>query len=123
MNTLEPKINTLIKEFCLVLKEHIPEFQELSQAQKDLDSDPASKTLWENKEEQRETIELLKSKGLPVSPEQENAFSQKLKEMRENPITMRYLRAKNYARKVAAQIGNQLELEVGVDFSPRKGCK
>lgn len=123
MKTLEPKINTLIKEFCSDLIEHVPEFQELSEAQKDLDNDPASKRLWEDKEEQRETIELLKSKGLPITPEQENSFAQKLKEMRENPITMRYLRAKNYARKAAAQIGNQLELEVGVDFSPGKACK
>lgn len=106
-------INSLIKEFCNYLREYIPEFQELWEAQKALDNDPISKKLWENKEERRQTIELLKTKGLPITPKQEDELTQKLKEMRENPITMRYLKAKNYARKIAAQIGNQLETETG----------
>lgn len=117
------KVDTLIKEFCNSLREYFPEFQELWEAQRALDTNSASKRLWEEKEEQRQTIELLKAKGLPVTPKQEEELSQKLKQMRENPITMRYLKAKNFAKKVAAQVGNQLEKEAGVDFSPRKVCK
>ena len=119
----DQKVDGLIKEFCNYLREYIPEIQELWEAQRALDSDVSSKRLWEDKEERRQTIELLKTKGLPVTPKQEEELSQKLKEMRENPVTMRYLKAKNFASKVSGKIGAQLEEIVGVDFAPRKGCK
>lgn len=119
----DQNVDSLIKEFCNYLRESIPEFQELREAQKALDGDLPSKKLWEGKEERRQTVELLKAKGLPVTPKQEEELSQKLKEMRENPITMRYLKAKNFASKVSGKIGAQLEEIIGVDFAPRKGCK
>lgn len=119
----DQRVDSSIKEFCNQLLENIPEFQELAQAKQNLDSDSASKQVWLDEEEQRSTIELMKNKGLPVSAEQEQKLSQKLKEMRENPITMRYLKATNYASKVSGRIGAQLLEIIGVDFAPRKGCK
>jgi len=117
------RIDGLIKEFCSHLREYIPEFWELWEAQRALDGDLISKRIWADKEERIQTIELLKAKGLPVKPSQEEELSQKLKKMRENPITMRYLRAINSAKKISGSIGNQLETEIGVNFSPRKECK
>jgi len=115
-------LENLIKEHCVHLREIVPEFQELRETQEALDLDFVAKRIWESKEEQRQTIDLLKAKGLPVSPEQEGEFAQKLKNMRKNPVTMRYLKAKNYAKKIAGEIGSQMESEIGIDFAPRKGC-
>jgi len=117
------EVDSLIGEFCTKLREYIPEFEELAQARRDLENDPDSKKLWIDKEEQRQTIDLMKSKGLPVSKGQEQKLALRLKEMRENPITMRYLKAINYASKISGKIGAQLEEIVGVDFAPRRGCK
>lgn len=114
---------SVIHEFSDYLINHIPEFQELIQARKNLNDDPVSKQLWQEKEEQRETIELMKKKGLPISIEQEEKLSLKLKEMRENPITMRYLKAINFASKISGKIGADLEEAIGVSFTSRKGCK
>ena len=119
---MDAKITSLIKEFSKYLQEYIPEFQELKEAKEQLENDPVSKKLWEDKEELRNTIDLMKKKGLPVSSEQEINLTQKLKEMRENPITMRYLKAINTARKISGLIGNQLQIITGADFSPKKGC-
>lgn len=65
----------------------------------------------------------MKKKGLPISIEQEEKLSQKLKVMRENPITMRYLKAINFANKISGKIGADLLDLVGVDFDQRRGCK
>lgn len=113
----------LIQDFSNELINRVPEFQELSQAKRDLEADPASKQLWTEKEEQRETIELMKKKGLPISIEQEEKLSLKLREMRENPITMRYLKAINFASKISGKIGAELLNLIGADFATRKGCK
>lgn len=115
-------LENLIQEHCVHLREIVPEFQELWKTQEALDLDSVAKGIWESKEEQRQTIDLLKAKGLPVSPEQESEFAQKLKNMRENPITMKYLKARNNAKKVAGEIGSQMESNIGIDFAPRKGC-
>lgn len=120
---MDTRVTTLIQEFCNYLVEYIPEFQELKDAKVGLESDLYSKKLWDEKDEQRNTIDLLKKQGLPTSVEQEASLAQKLKEIRENPITMRYLKAVNAAKKVAGPIGSQLQVITGVDFSPKKGCK
>ncbi len=120
---MEDKLAQLIQAFSNELINLVPEFEELFLAKRDLDNDLASKKLWQNKEEQRQTIELLKRQGLPVSSEQEFALTQKLKEMRENPITMRYLKSLNIAVKISGKIGADLEEIVGVDFASRRGCK
>lgn len=112
-----------VSQFCSYLIQSVPEFQELAQARLELQNELQSKRLWDEIEEQKATISLLKSQGLPVSLEQEIELSEKLKEMRKNPITFRYLKALNKARKVARQIGAQMEQEVGIDFTPGKGCK
>lgn len=120
---MDTRVTTLIQEFCNYLAEYIPEFQELKEAKEGLESDLYSKKLWDEKDEQRNTIDLLKKQGLPTSAEQEASLAQKLKEIRENPITMRYLKAVNAAKKIAGPIGSQLQVITGVDFSPKKGCK
>ena len=120
---MDNQTTQLTNDFSGELINTVPDFQELAQAKKDLDADPASKQLWAEKEEQRETIELMKKKGLPISTEQEENLSLKLKEMRENPITMRYLKAINFASKISGKIGADLFDLVGVDFAPRRGCK
>ena len=120
---MDNQTTQLTNDFSKELINTVPEFQELAQAKKDLDADPASKQLWAEKEEQRETVELMKKKGLPVSTEQEENLSLKLKEMRVNPITMRYLKAINFASKISGKIGADLFDLVGVDFAPRRGCK
>ncbi len=120
---MDTRVTTLIQEFCNYLTEYIPEFQELKDAKESLESDLHSKKLWDEKEEQINTVDLLKKQGLPTSIEQEASLAQRLKEMRENPITMRYLKAVNAAKKVAGPIGSQLQVVTGVDFSPKKGCK
>jgi len=120
---MENNVESLIRGFCNQLLEIVPEFQELVQAKRDLESDPPSKKLWMDKEQQRSTIEFMKKKSLPVSAEQEQKLSQQLKEMRENPITIRYLKAINFASKVSGKIGVQLLESIGVDFTPRRGCK
>jgi cell fate (sporulation/competence/biofilm development) regulator YlbF (YheA/YmcA/DUF963 family) len=116
-------IESRIKDFCTLMRDLVPEFKELWEAKKDLDLNIEAKKIWESREEQKQTIDLLKSKGLPVSAQQESELAQKLKEMNENPITMRYLRARNFAKKVAGDIGTLMESEVYIDFTPRKGCK
>ena len=120
---MDNQITQLIQAFSNELINLVPEFEELFLARRDLDNDPTSKNLWTEKEEKRQTIELMKSKGLPVSVEQEQELALKLKEMRENPITMRYLKAINFAGKVSGKIGADLEEIVGVDFASRRGCK
>ena len=120
---MDNKIAQLIQAFSNELINLVPEFEELFLARRDLDNDPTSKKLWVDKEEQRQTIELLKKQGLPVSSEQELALAQKLKEMRENKITMRYLKSLNMAIKISGKIGADLEEIVGVDFASRRGCK
>ena len=117
------QITQLVKDFCGELIRVVPEFQELFQARQALDHDPASQRLWQEKEEQRQTVDLLKKQGLPVSTEQEQRLFQKLQEMRENPITMRYLKAFNFASKISGKIGTELFDLIGADFAPRKGCK
>lgn len=113
----------LTKDFSKELIGTIPEFQELAQAKHDLEADPTSKKLWTEKEELRTTIELMKKQGLPISGEQENNLSLKFKAMRENPNTMRYLKAINFASKISGTIGADLNEIIGVDFAPRRGCK
>ncbi len=119
----DSRVNSLIREFCNYLREYIPEFQELAAARNALNENKEAKKLWDEKEERRETIELLKAKGLPVSEEQEKEFNQKLTEIRENAVTTRYAKAKNFARKIAKLIGNELGDDMGVDFTPGKPCK
>ena len=113
----------LVRDFSQKLVTSVPEFQELIQAKQALDRDPVSQQLWQEKEEQRQTVDLLKKQGLPVSTEQEQRLFQKLQEMRENPITMRYLKAFNFASKISGKIGAELFDLIGADFAPRKGCK
>lgn len=113
----------LTQDFSKELISIVPEFQELAQAKRDLETDPASKKLWVEKEELRITIELMKKQGLPVSAEQDSNLSLKLKEMRGNPITMRYLKAINFASKISGKIGAELYELIGADFAPRTGCK
>ncbi len=113
----------LVRGFSQELVNEIPEFQELIQAKQALDSDLVSQRLWQEKEEQRQTVDLLKKQGLPVSTEQEQRLFQKLQEMRENPITMRYLKATNFANKISGKIGAELFDLIGADFAPRRGCK
>lgn len=112
-----------ISQFCSYLIQSIPEFQELAQARLELQNDVQSKQLWDDIEERKATISLLKLQGLPVSIDQETELAEKLKEMRNNHITFRYLKALNKARKIAGQIGTQMKQEVGIDFTPKKGCK
>ncbi len=111
-----------VSQFCSYLVQSVAEFQELAQARMDLNNDPLSKKLWDDIEERKATITLLKTKGLPVNPQQETELTQKLKEMRGNPITYRYLKALNMAKKIAGKIGAQMKQEVGIEFTPRKGC-
>lgn len=120
---MKKQITLTVQEFCSQLIKIVPEFKELSQAKQDLEADLVSKQLWKEKEEQRKTIELMKSNNLPISIEQQNKLSEKFKEMRENLITMRYLKAINFAGKVSGKIGTDLLEIIGVDFSPRRGCK
>ena len=120
---MDNELTKLIKDFSQELVTMVPEFQELIQAKQALDQDPVSQHLWAEKEEQRQTVDLLKKQGLPVSTEQEQRLFQKLQEMRENPITMRYLKAINFASKVSGKIGAELFDLIGADFAPRKGCK
>ncbi len=120
---MDNQITQLIKAFSNELMNLVPEFEELFLAKRDLDNDPTSKKLWTEKEEKRQTIELMKSKGLPVSTEQEQELALKLKEMRENPVAMRYLKAINFAGKISGRIGADLMELVGVDFAARRGCK
>lgn len=118
---MKKQITSTVQNFCTQLIKTIPEFQELNQAKHDLEADFESKQLWKEKEEQRKTIDLMKSNNLPISTEQQNKLSEKFKEMRENPITMHYLRAINFASKVSGKIGADLLEIIGVDFSPRRG--
>ena len=120
---MDKQLIQLIRNFSQELVNQIPEFQELIEAKQTLDQDPASQRLWQEKEEQRQTMELLKKQGMPISTEQEQQLSLKLQEMRENPIAMRYLKAINYANKVSGKIGTELFQLIGADFAPRKGCK
>ena len=120
---MDDQLKTTIQEFSSRLISITPEFQELAQAKRDLQTDPVSQQLWKDKEEQRQTIELMKKQGLPISPEQEQQLSLKLKEMRENPITMRYLKAINFASKISGKVGADLLDLIGVDFAPKRGCK
>lgn len=120
---MDDRLKKLIQEFSKELISSVSEFQELREAKKALENDPPSKKIWENKEEKRQTVELMKSKGLPVSEKQQQELTQNLKEMREDPIAMRYLKAKNLAGKISGNIGANLNDIIGVDFSPRRGCK
>ena len=120
---MDDRIKLLTQDYSNQLLNLVPEFKELALAKQELESDPVSMQLWKDKEEQRQTIELLKKQGLPVSSEQELALAQKLKEMRENKITMRYLKSLNMAIKISGKISADLEEIVGVDFASRRGCK
>ena len=113
----------LVRDFSQELTTLVPEFQELIQAKQSLDRDPVSQQLWQEKEEQRLTVDLLKKQNLPVSTEQEQKLFQKLQEMRENLITMRYLKAINFANKISGKIGAELLDLIGADFAPKRGCK
>ena len=119
---MDNQITSTIQEFSEYLISNIPEFQELSQARQQVNNDLVAKKIWREKEETQETIELMKKNGLPISTEQQQNLAQKLKDMRENPLTMRYLKAINYAVKISGKIGAQLEEIIGVDFASKKGC-
>lgn len=120
---MDNRLIQLVRDFSQELTTSVPEFRELIQAKQALDRDQVSQRLWQEKEEQRQTMDLLKKQGLPVSTEQEQRLFQKLQEMRENPITMRYLKAINFANKISGKIGAELLDLIGADFAPRKGCK
>lgn len=120
---MDEKLLQIINNFVQELIGAVPEFNELSQAREALVNDSSSQQLWEEKEEMRQTVDLLKKQDLPVSQHQEEQLSLKLKEMRENPVTMRYLKSINFASKVSGKIGAELLDIMGVDFAPRKGCK
>lgn len=120
---MTPPLSTLVKHFAKELIKTVPEFKEFQEAKKALETDPAAHKLWLTKEELRQTIDLLQIQELPVSADQEELFSQKMIEVRGNQIIMRYLKAKNSARKMSSQIGTELYDLVGADFAPGKGCK
>lgn len=120
---MDNQITSLVQDFSQQLTGLIPEFQEVLQAKQAMDTDSVSKQLWEEKEELRETIDFMKKQGLPVSAEQNEKLALKLKDMRENPITMRYLKSLNYAGKISGKIGTLLKEAIGVDFASRKKCK
>lgn len=64
---MDQHILQLVKNFSEKLKISVPEFQELREAKQALESDQTSSQLWNMREEQRLTIELMKNKSLPVS--------------------------------------------------------
>ena len=82
MNKPTQNLNKAIRDFCSQLRTFIPEFQELWEARKDLKNNPLSKALWDDIVNSKQTIALLKDEGLPVNQEQDEALSQKMKEMR-----------------------------------------
>ena len=112
----------MVKKFAEDLIKQISEFQELQQARTALANDPTAKKIWEDKEQMRETMEVMKQNNLPISKEQEITYSSKLKDMRENPICLRYLKGFNLAGKVSGKIGAELSDLIGVDFDPKRGC-
>lgn len=119
---MDNQTSSAIQEFSEYLLSTVPEFQELYQARQQVNNDPVAKKIWSDKEEIQETIEFMKKNGLPISTEQQQNLAQKLKDMRENPLTMRYLKAINYAVKISGKIGAQLEEIIGVNFASKNGC-
>ena len=120
---LNEDLQVVIDKFISVLVEDVIEFKELRDATIELHSNETSLTLYEEINQRKQTISLLKAQGLPISDDQENSLAELMRRMRDDQTIMNYLRLKNLARKKAIEIGNLLENNIGVDFSSGKVCK